>query len=264
MARKFLVVLMTIIMLISIMGISVKNSVLASEDSVEVLYPLNNARISTKEDLTMTFWVRNSKETSYKWGYSFVTSAAIFYTYSTGWSYKTPLQQITIPACRIQEAYNIYGENIHLYIYEIDPHGYTIGFYKLINFKASPGPVKKEVRFVGNDTSDKHLPLTIKKDPNDPLTPYIITLENGHKIYANFSGVVNVVVNWKPTTAYLISIDDQTGIETYRLSGSGKTFTFDHKSSLSYGELSLVDSWGTKGIPPNTIWIDETPAGYVE
>jgi len=152
--RKFLVLLIAIILFIGIIGMPVKNVATASESSVEIVSPTENQVVSPWQDLTVKIWIRNSRETSYRWGYSFISSAAITGTIANcQWSYKSPLMWFTIPVSAIQAAYRIYGEDLHLYIYEVDPHGYTIGFYKLLHLKAYPNSFR--LKFVEYDTKQK-------------------------------------------------------------------------------------------------------------
>ena len=134
MAKKILIVMMTAIILLGMMVMPVKEFVLGSQTSVEILAPVDNQLIPINEDLTIKILITDSRETSYQWGYSFVSSAAITLTNSkSSWSYKSPLMWFTIPAKAIQQAVDMFGSFIHLYIYEVDKYGYATGFYKKID-----------------------------------------------------------------------------------------------------------------------------------
>jgi len=135
MTRKFFVVLMMLaILFVSIAGMPVKQFVLGSQTSVEILTPEDNQLIPINKDLTIKILVKDSRETSYRWGYSFVSSSVITLTQSnTEWSYKSPVMWFTIPAKAIQKAVDILGPYIHLYVYEVDKYGYATGFYKKID-----------------------------------------------------------------------------------------------------------------------------------
>jgi len=129
--KKFLVVLLIAIMCFIAMP---EKSVMASRYSVVLVEPTDDDFIPVGKDLTVKLKVLDSRNTSYKWGYSFISQSVGYYIPT--WSYQAhPNHELSfvIPWKVIEEAIKVYGSCLNLYMFEIDQYGYSTGFYKKID-----------------------------------------------------------------------------------------------------------------------------------
>jgi len=140
--RKFLVLLITIILFIGIIGMPVKT--LANTIDAEILFPKVNQSVPIWEDLQIMIHISDTFWTN--WGYD------IGYTFNGLTPYKADWKigpctviSFSIPATILQKARQTLGNDVTLIVYSYDIHDFETGFHQTMKIQLVTDAVKISV-----------------------------------------------------------------------------------------------------------------------